>query len=165
MLEAFSSFVTESVAPNDYMIVAYNGERYRGGFDLPFLRTRCTHLNTRWPFDKLPYADLLPIFQRRFNTTLDDNEANDLEVVYEILVGEELTELDPFEGSEEAVTAFESGDFSPLLAHNVSDILRTDALATVAQRYCATSEFNLKSLTPTLRDPNLDSAEQGGRPH
>jgi hypothetical protein len=33
--------------------------------------------------------------------------------------------------------------------HNVADVLRTRALGRVAERYCSTSEFKVKSLTPT----------------
>ncbi|AUX08940.1 hypothetical protein AArcSl_1309 [Halalkaliarchaeum desulfuricum] len=155
LLAAVAEFVAESIADDDYMLVAYNGELYRGGFDLPFLRTRCALLDCRWPFDGVPYADLLPIFRARFNTTVDEEQVNDLEGAYQALIGDGLTALDPFADSREAVAAFERGEFRPLLAHNLADILRTDALAGVAQRYCGTSEFDLKSLTPTLRDPSL----------
>lgn len=155
LLAAVAEFVAESIADDDYMLVAYNGELYRGGFDLPFLRTRCALLDCRWPFDGVPYADLLPIFRARFNTTVGEEQVNDLEGAYQALIGGGLTALDPFEESVEAVAAFERGEFRPLLAHNIADILRTDALAGLAQRYCGTSEFDLKSLTPTLRDPAL----------
>ncbi len=160
LLEAFAAFVEESVSSRDYMLVAYNGELYRGGFDLPFLRTRYALQRLPWPFDDVPYADLLPIFSHRFNTTMADEQLNDLGGVYETLLGDGLTELDPFEESGEAVEAFEQGDFQSLLAHNVADILRTDALAELAQRYCGKSEFSLKSLTPTSRDPALTSANE-----
>lgn len=157
LLEAFADFVEESVSGNDYMLVAYNGELYRGGFDLPFLRTRYAHQDVQWPFDNVPYSDLLPIFRNRFNTTVDESSVNDLDGVYATLVGDGLTALDPFEESSQAVTAFEERDFRALLAHNLADILRTDALARLAQEYCGKAEFNLKSLTPTVRDPALSS--------
>lgn len=51
--------------------------------------------------------------------------------------------------------AFEAGAFGPLLEHNVADVLRTKALASLAERYCGKSEFQLKSLTPSVRDPDL----------
>lgn len=155
LLAAVAEFVDESIADDDYMLVAYNGELYRGGFDLAFVRTRCALLDLQWPFDGVPYADLLPIFRARFNTTVGEDQVNDLEGAYKTLIGDGLTELDPFEESLAAVAAFERGEFRQLLAHNLADILRTDALAGLAQRYCGTSEFDLKSLTPTLRDPAL----------
>lgn len=152
LLEAVTSFAAESLTPREYLLVAYNGERYRNGFDLPFLRTRYALQDVPWPFVDLPYADVMPIFQHRFNTQLSDGSAADLETVYETLVGSGLTAVDPFETSQEAVAAFESRDFEQLLQHNTVDILRTGALASLAERYCGKSDFNLKSLTPTICD-------------
>jgi hypothetical protein len=37
----------------------------------------------------------------------------------------------------------------------VADIRRTRALSSLAQRFCGTSAFSLKSLTPASRDPSL----------
>ena len=155
LLAAVTEFAQESIAPHEYMLVAYNGERFRGGFDLPFLRTRYIRHDLRWPFVDIPYADLMPIFNDQFNTVIADESASDLERVYETLIDEELTSLDPFESSKAAVPAFENGDFEQLLAHNIADILRTDKLATVAERYCSKSDFRLKSLTPTAHDSSL----------
>lgn len=155
LLESLTEFAAASLTPKEYLLVAYNGERFRSGFDLPFLRTRYTRQDVAWPFIDVPYADLMPIFQHRFNTQLGDESAADLEGVYETIVGNELTALDPFEDSSQAVEAFEAGDFETLLQHNIADILRTDALATVAEQYCGKSEFKLKSLTPTVSDSAL----------
>lgn len=148
LLESVTEFGSETLAPREYLLVAFNGERFRGGFDLPFLRSRYAEHDVRWPFNDVPYADLMPIFESRFNTTDGASDATDLESVYDMLNGGELTKLDPFEDSSEAVTAYEEQRIEPLLRHNVSDILRTDALTTLAERYCSKSEFNLKSLTP-----------------
>ena len=156
MLEAVVEFSTESLEPRDYLLVAYNGERWRGGFDLPFLRSRCAQLELEWPFNGLPYSDLMPIFERRFNTTVDDKAVTDLERVYSTLLDGELANLDPFMSSSEAVDAFRQRDYGALVQHNIADILRTEALARLAEQYCSKSEFGLKSLTPTIRDPTLD---------
>lgn len=155
LFEAFGEYVRRSVTPNDYMLVAYNGELYRGGFDLPFLRTRLARQNRPWPFVDVPYADLLPLFRNRFNTTAGEEAGADLPTVYKTLVGGDLVGQDPFEDSAEAVEAFERGEFEALLAHNVVDVLRTDALAGLAQRYCGKSDFKLKSLTATADDAEL----------
>jgi len=153
LFDAFSASVAEKIAPREYFLTAYNGELWRSGFDLPFLRTRLLVHDLAWPFADVPYADLLPIFRARFNTTTgDDKQDATLEHVYEELVGGDLTEHDPFEDSSEAVTAFETGDFESLVQHNIADILRTDALATVAEQYCSKSDFKLKSLSPTRAD-------------
>jgi len=156
LLTVVHKFVGDRLASEDYLLTAYNGERFRAGFDLPFLRTRFRRQTLDWPFVDLPYADLLPIFQHRFNTLVDGDDASDLERVYEVLVGEGLTATDPFSDSSCAVAAFADSDFEALVAHNVADILRTDALGTVAEQYCSKSEFQLKSLTPTARDPQLE---------
>ncbi|WP_248299463.1 hypothetical protein [Halorhabdus amylolytica] len=74
---------------------------------------------------------------------------------YDTLVDGELSDHDPFDDSQEAVAAFQNGQFEDLLAHNLADILRTKALAGLAEQYCGKSEFNLKSLTPSARDPSL----------
>ncbi len=155
LLEALTEFAVESLTPKEYLLVAYNGERFRSGFDLPFLRTRYTLQDVGWPFVDVPYADLMPIFQHRFNTQIEGESPADLERVYETIVGEELTTLDPFDDSKQAVDAFGSGGFEALLQHNIADILRTDALASVAEQYCGKSEFKLKSLTPTISDSTL----------
>ncbi len=151
LFDAFSKTIREKIAPREYLLTAYNGELWRSGFDLPFLRTRFLSHETQWPFADVPYADLLPIFKSRFNTAgLGENEQKaTLEHVYETLIGGTLTELDPFETSAEAVDAFETGDFESLVQHNIADILRTQALATVAEQYCSKSDFKLKSLSPT----------------
>jgi len=153
LFDAFSATVTEKIAPREYFLTAYNGELWRSGFDLPFLRTRLLAHEIAWPFTDVPYADLLPIFRARFNTTTgeEDQDAT-LEHVYDELVDGDFTEYDPFGDSSEAITAFETGDFESLVQHNIADILRTDALATVAEQYCSKSDFKLKSLSPTRAD-------------
>lgn len=52
-------------------LVTYNGENYRGGFDLPFLRRRYieSRLQDRWPFKGLRHLDMLPLVQTRLNTS------------------------------------------------------------------------------------------------
>lgn len=149
LFDAVVTYAAESLSPREYVLVAYNAERFRGGFDLPFLRTRFARTGHPWPFADLPFADLLPIVRDLFNTTTDEGEACDLETAYETLVGGDLTTLDPFADSGEAVEAFEAAAFAPLLGHNVADVLRTAAVASVAERYCGKSDFDLKSLTPT----------------
>jgi uncharacterized protein YprB with RNaseH-like and TPR domain len=155
LLDTLTEFAAKSLTPKEYLLVAYNGERFRNGFDLPFLRTRYALQDVPWPFVDVPYADLMPIFQYRFNTHLGDESGAGLEHVYETVIGGELTTLDPFEESSRAVNAFETGDFEALLQHNIADILRTDALGAVAEKYCGKSEFKLKSLTPTVSDSSL----------
>lgn len=152
LLAAVSEFVTERCCGRDVLLVAFNGETWSGGFDVPFLRTRFARVGLPWPFDDVAYADLLPVVSDRFNTTVDGDAVNDLARAYTVLCDGSYGELDPFDESKEAVAAFEDGRFDELVRHNVADVLRTKALGRVAERYCAKSEFQVKSLTPT-REP------------
>jgi len=68
LLREMNSFVESTLAHRDVKLVAYNGERWSGGFDLPFLRTRLCYHETDWPFTELPYIDAMDIFETRFNT-------------------------------------------------------------------------------------------------
>lgn len=49
-------------------IVMYNGETWKGGFDVPFLRTRMVVNGVKWPFKGCQVLDLYPVIQRYFNT-------------------------------------------------------------------------------------------------
>jgi len=149
LLTAVAGFVQERFRDADVLLVAYNGERWRGGFDLPFLRTRFARLDIPWPFTDVPYADVMPLVTKRFNTTVDGDEHGDLDTAYDALCDGTYGELDPFAESAEAVTAFENEEFAALAAHNVADVLRTRELGRLAEQYCSKSEFNVKSLTPT----------------
>ncbi len=149
VLAAVTEFVAERFSDSDVLLVAYNGERWNGGFDVPFLRTRYAQLDMQWPFVDVPYADVMPLATDRFNTTVDGDEQHDLGSVYDLLCDGEYGDLDPFDGSDAAVPAFENGWFAELVQHNVADVLRTRALGRVAERYYSKSEFRVKSLTPT----------------
>lgn len=153
LLEAVGAFTAERFSDDDVLLVAYNGETWQSGFDLPFLRTRLADCDVQWPFNDLPYADLMPIVTKRFNTTLDEEvTAQDLVGVYDALCeGDADASIDPFEDSEEAVTAFTDDRFGEVVLHNVADIVRTRALGRLAERYCSKSDFKLKSLTPTAK--------------
>jgi hypothetical protein len=143
LLREMSEFVESTLARRDVKLVAYNGERWGGGFDLPFLRTRLCDHGIDWPFAALPYVDAMDVFETRFNTT-----ENTLPGVYDELVGAGLSGLDPFADSEEAVEAWKRGDFAPLVRHNLADVRRTRALMQLAERYCSKSDFSMKSLDP-----------------
>jgi hypothetical protein len=152
LLRAVGSFAMDRLSGDDVLLVAYNGERWKNGFDLPFLRTRLATTDVEWPFRDMPYADLLPVVTRRFNLVMDDEEQSSLPAAYATLVGGELNDRDPFEDSAAAVTAFENHQYADLVTHNVVDVLRTGALGQVTRQYCSKSDFSLKSLTPTIHD-------------
>lgn len=150
VLESVAEFAATRLQPNDVLLIAYNGEVWRGGFDLPFLRTRFAAHDMSWPFTDVPYADLLPIIRDQFNTTIDGEGTAGLATAYDVLCAGDYGAFDPFEDSVEAVTAFEEERFADVVSHNVSDVLRTRALSGLAKRYCSKSDFSLKSLTPTI---------------
>lgn len=54
-------------------LVTYNGENFAGGFDLPFLRTRCIINNVPWDFINTQVFDLFE-HMKRFNTQYEDGE-------------------------------------------------------------------------------------------
>lgn len=143
LLREMAAFVESTISLREVKLVAYNGERWNGGFDLPFLRTRLADHEIDWPFTDLPYIDAMDAFETRFNTTEDT-----LEGVYRELIGGKLTTLDPFTDSEEAVEAWKQGNFKPLVLHNIADIRRTRALIRLAERYCSKSHFKMRSLDP-----------------
>jgi uncharacterized protein YprB with RNaseH-like and TPR domain len=143
LLTELTDFVTSTLTQREAKLVAYNGERWNGGFDLPFLRTRLSRHEIDWPFGTLPYVEVMDVFEKRFNTSEES-----LSGVYGELIGAGLNELDPFTDSSEAVTAWESGDYDALITHNVADIRRTRALMELAERYCSKSDFSMKSLDP-----------------
>ncbi|WP_232688480.1 hypothetical protein [Halobacterium zhouii] len=141
LLAGLEDFATSTIDGDRHYLTAYNGERWRGGFDLPFLRSACVRRDAAWPFPDVAYADTMDMMER-----FDTGEASDLVSVYDELVGEE--DCDPFEDSSSAVETHETGDWTSLLMHNLADIKRTRALAVLAGRYIPRSDFNMKSLTP-----------------
>lgn len=130
--------------PDTHYLTAFNGERWRGGFDLKFLRTKAAFNDHGWPFAEFAYADTMDMVER-FAT--DDN--SDLDGCYEVLVGDDT--CDPFEDSAEAVDAWEHGEWTDLLLHNMADIQQTLELAMLAEQYVPNSDFSMKSLSPPGR--------------
>lgn len=141
LLQTLRQFTNDHVDTNHHYLCAYNGERWRDGFDLPFLRTVCARHDFDWPFDDVAYADVRSMVER-FNT----GEATDLESVYAELLGGCCQ--DPFDESEAAIDAYWNADWLPLLRHNLADLVRTLELAALADRYVPKSDFNMKNLGP-----------------
>lgn len=145
-LERLGAFVGSRLDPDRHYLTAFNGETWRGGFDLPFLRTAHLRHDLSWPFGTLAYADVSEAVVDRFAT----DGARDLAGVHAALVGDGVD--DPFEDSAEAVEAFEAGRWTALLRHNLADVRRTRQLALVAGRFVAKSDFRMKNLEPPDRD-------------
>jgi uncharacterized protein YprB with RNaseH-like and TPR domain len=127
---------------DEFKFAAYNGETWRGGFDLPFIRTRCRQHDIKWPLQG-PYIDAMSVVGNHFNVS-----GKSLATTYGELVDEGLNDRDPFADSGAAVQHWRDGEFEPLLQHNLVDIRRTRRLVAVAERYCSSSHFSMRSLDP-----------------
>lgn len=103
LLEGIVRFAAERVDSDRQYLTAYNGECWRDGFDLPFLRRACVKRGVEWPFPEVAYADTMDAVER-FHT----GGASDLAGAYQALVGGDSP--DPFEDSASAVSSHESGD-------------------------------------------------------
>lgn len=141
LLRGFNDFASRTVDGDRHYITAYNGERWRGGFDLPFLRSACARREVAWPFPDVAYADTMTMVER-----FDTGNVSDLVGVYEALIDGE--DCDPFDDSASAVATHEAGEWTPLLLHNLADIERTRELARLAGRYVPKSDFKMKNLSP-----------------
>lgn len=141
LLKGLREFATGTIDGDRHYITAYNGERWRSGFDLPFLRRACVDQSVPWPFPDVAYSDTMDMVQK-----FDTGDTDDLVGVYDILIGKES--CDPFDDSASAVAAHANGDWTNLLLHNLADITRTRELAVLAGRYVPRSDFKMKNLTP-----------------
>lgn len=141
LLAGFEDFTTKTIDDDRHYLTAYNGERWRNGFDLPFLRSACVRHEVSWPFPDVAYTDTMDMVERFYT-----GDVTDLVGVYETLIGEDS--CDPFDDSERAVTTHADGDWTPLLLHNLADIVRTRDLALLAERHVPQSDFNMKNLQP-----------------
>lgn len=142
LLEALAAAVFERVDRTANRLVAFNGDTWQGGFDLPFLRTRCGRLDVEWPLDGYTFTDLYPLVKKGFNTASDDESrgGNDLVTAHRRLCAPAV-EFDPLADSAAAVDCYRSGNFESLVLHNLSDLHRTLDLAQLACRYAPARFF------------------------
>jgi len=141
LLTTLAEVSAEQINTDAHYLTAYHGETWNGGFDLPFVRTSCVARGVSWPFPDMAYADMLDVVNR-----FETDNTRDLVGVYDQLIGEET--CDPFKDSEAAVTAFNNGEWEPLIRHNLADIHRTREIALLAGEYVPKSDFRMKNLAP-----------------
>lgn len=119
---------------HDYnRLTAFHGDSWKGGFDLPFLRTRCIARGVGWVFDGLTYADVWDPVKKRVNTTVGywgkTDAVNSLDGAHGILLGDDPPsvvteeapdhswyadrEYDPFASSGSASYCYERGELLP----------------------------------------------------
>lgn len=81
LMEGLAAFAADRIDGDRHYLIAYNGERWRGGFDLPFLRSACVRQDVEWPFPDIAYADTMDMVEG-----FDTGDVNDLVGVYEVLI-------------------------------------------------------------------------------
>lgn len=159
----FQTFIDDMDIRNQRLI-AYNGKVWKGGFDIPFMKTRMIKNGTGNLFTNkddlnVYYADLLPEIQNNFNTVMKTDEIlseeekqdlknprknksfNDLDTAHKIFGEEDI--IDNFDSSKEAVTEYENGNIEKVLLHCHKDVLRTQDLLNIVLEYsdCKPSDF------------------------
>ena len=202
LLLDFEEYMDEHFDPHA-VLVAYNGETWSGGFDIPFLRSACIRNDTGWILGGYDYIDLYPVYGKsgRFNTKVPShaslnkgpmtdfakwlgiqvdpewntdelslaidrtyydfeqilewaedtnhepayNSYGDQVKVYQVLTGK-VHDYDPWVDSVHAVTAWEQGDFAPLILHNVADVVKTKELTEIGMDYISPDDFSFKTL-------------------
>lgn len=131
--------VVDNMNEKHHRLYAYNGKTWKGGFDIPFIRTRMIQNNVDWCFDGVYYFDVLPEVKNDLNTNVvvEDNkskEKNDLDSAHSILCDDDIE--DPFDTSEKAV----SEDINMVVEHCYADIKRTKDLFNLILDYTPARE-------------------------
>lgn len=148
-------------------LVAYNAESWKGGFDLPFVRTRCVLHGVDWVFDGVQFADLWEPVKKRLNTTFmahgKSDSVNSLTGSHRLLAdgldglasvidtpenhvcyGEHC--YDPFADSGSAASHYDRGEYLPVCQHNLADIHRTWEIGQVLREYVSSKDISTKKL-------------------
>jgi len=167
LLERMRRVVFERFDRDYDRLVAYNAESWKGGFDLPFVRTRCIRQGVEWPFDGLLFADLWEPVKKRLNTTTTaygaSDDANSLTGAYDLLcdrndgLGDVMADVeahtwyrddpyDPFEDSGSAAARYREGDLLPVCLHNLADVHRTWELGELVRRFISSKDVTEKNL-------------------
>ena len=169
LLEEMQAVMFEEFDTNYSRLVAFNADSWKGGFDLPFIRTRCFRHDQQWVFDKVQFPDLWEPVKKRLNTT---HTAHDTSTSVNSLTGAHnllFSQLNPtvldtgmdsgtdhtwyadnpydtFDDSRRAVSSYESGEFLPVLKHNLADIHRTWEIGELARAYVSSKDITTKKL-------------------
>lgn len=167
LLETMRRVVFERFDHDYNRLVAFNAESWKGGFDLPFVRTRCIRQGVDWMFDGVTFADLWEPIKKRFNTTYTaynkSTSVNSLTGSYALLFGqndrsEHLLEAfaehtlyrespyDPFDTSGSAAARYRDGDLLPVCLHNLADVHRTWELGELVREFVSPKDITEKKL-------------------
>jgi hypothetical protein len=148
-------------------LVAFNAESWKGGFDLPFVRTRCVHHGVDWVFNRVLFTDLWEPVKKRVNTTYTahgkSDSVNSLTGSYRLFSDRVETldavvdapdryvwyaenQYDPFSDSGSAARHYNRGEYLSVCQHNLADIHRTWELGELIRRYAPSKEVRAKKL-------------------
>lgn len=165
LLHAMHDVVFEDFESNYNRLIAFNADSWQGGFDLPFLRTRCLAHDYQWVFEDLEFADLWEPIKKRINTTNTDfdtsTDVNSLTGSHNIIfdqhsaaaLGDEPDypayrdlPYDPFTDSSSAVYSYHHSKYLPVLQHNLADVHRTWELGKIVRQYVSSKDITTKKL-------------------
>lgn len=166
LLNLMQEVVFEQIDTEYNRLVAFNADSWQGGFDLPFVRTRCFAHDYPWIFDGIEFADLWEPVKKRLNTTVSSyggsTEVNSLTGSHELLFNNPTTisppdlpddyqpyrenPYDPFTDSGSAVYCYRNGEYLPVLRHNLADIHRTWELGELVRQYVPSKDITTKKL-------------------
>ncbi|MEZ3118186.1 hypothetical protein RYH80_19915 [Halobaculum sp. MBLA0147] len=164
LVDRLGQVVFETFDRDYNRLVAFNADSWQGGFDLPFLRTRCIKHGVDWVFDGLMMTDLWEPVSKRLNTTYSrygkSDDTNSLSGAHRVLCGAGIREeagpadytpygdegYDPFDSSGSAVSSYRDGDFLQVCKHNLADIHRTWELSQLVRSYVSGKDTTTKKL-------------------
>jgi len=69
LINSIRKYISDEIELRTTILTAYNGETWKGGFDISFIRSRCLSNTVEFPFKDVAYTDIMPIFSKkdRFN--------------------------------------------------------------------------------------------------
>lgn len=166
LLGRMADHVFERFDRNRNRLVAYNADKWDGGFDLPFVRTRCVKHGCRWPFTGVRFADLFDPVSKRLNTTRSVTgataEVAGLPGAHALLLGSDsdpgvlevdgdhpwyrTRSYDPFGDSAFAAERYRAGDLDPVCRHNLADVHRTWELGALVSEMVPAADVTTKKL-------------------
>lgn len=130
--------ISEQLNTEQQRLYAYNGKTWDGGFDIPFIRTRCIQHNIEWILHDIYYIDVYPSIKKDIYTQKQNNKKsyNDLDNAHEILSNKTIK--DPFDSSKEATNS----KIIPVIKHCYADIRRTKNLFNIILEYTKARQPN-----------------------
>jgi hypothetical protein len=165
LLRTMHDVVFDQFDPNYNRLIAFNADSWQGGFDLPFLRTRCLAHDYPWIFEDMQFADLWEPIKKRINTTNTEFDAttdiNSLTGSHAILFNNHTAAAlgdspdypayrehphDPFTHAISAVYNYQHARYLPVLKHNLADVHRTWELGELIRQYVSPKDITTKKL-------------------